>query len=59
MEGYSLMSQSEYARRTKKSRHLINYHVRKGNLDTELISGIPFIKIPNDDPLSQPSPESK
>lgn len=59
MEGYTLMSQSEYGRKTKKSRQLVHYYVTKQLLETFEVSGTKFIKIPNDDPLLKPSPESK
>lgn len=59
MEGYDLISQSNYAKKTGKTRATINYHVRKGNLDTELVDGVPYILIPKDEPLPEPPPKSK
>jgi len=56
---YELISQSDYARRTKKSRQLVKYYVDNDLLDTELISGIKFVKIAKDGPLSTSPPESK
>ncbi len=42
------MTQAEYAAKCGKSRAIINYYVGQGYLDTEEISGIPHIKVPED-----------
>lgn len=48
MAAYILMTQSEYAKKCGKSRAIINYYVKKGYLDTAMISGVPHIRIPGD-----------
>jgi hypothetical protein len=59
MERFSLMSQSEYARKTEKSRQLVHYYVRKELLETTEVSGTKFIKIPKDGSLPQPLSKTK
>ena len=48
MGDYRLMTQAEYAAKCNRSRAIINYYVSRGYLDTETISGIPHIKVPED-----------
>jgi hypothetical protein len=54
------MTQAEFAAKCNKSRAIINYYVKRGYLDTEVISGIPHIKIPADqfEAMSDPKVES-
>jgi hypothetical protein len=42
------MTQAEYAAKCGRSRAIIGYYVKRGYLDVEIISGIPHIKIPED-----------
>lgn len=42
------MTQAEYAKKCGKSRAIINYYVKRGYLDVEVISGMPHIKVPED-----------
>lgn len=48
MEAYRLVTQSEYAKKCGKSRSIINYYVKKGYLNIEMISGVPYVKVPED-----------
>jgi hypothetical protein len=48
MDEYRLMTQAEYAAKCGKSRAIINYYVKRGYLNTEIISGIPHVKVPLD-----------
>jgi len=51
------MTQAEFAAKCNKSRAIIHYYVKMGYLDTEVISGIPHIKIPADQFESMDDPE--
>jgi hypothetical protein len=42
------MTQAEYAARCGRSRSIIGYYVKRGYLNVEIISGIPHIKVPED-----------
>lgn len=59
MDGYTLMSQSQYAREVNVTRTTVNYYVREGQLETEVVGGVPYIKIPKNEAFPKPLRKSK